>query len=228
MKGVKFASTALGLIIGVLAAVPANAWDRGTPQVFAHLPQRVEGLAVGPTTLPGGAAGSIFAASNGGTTPNLFVIPHAGCLLPGCTVTPIRITGGGAPGVSNNLLGVAFSGTNLLVVDSTNSQVLNVARDTGAASAFITLPDNAPAGATLNAITTDASGNIYVSDSTNGIIWRTPSTGGVATNWFQDPLLSPSTGGQPELTPNFGANGLAFTADGTRVLVANTAFRQII
>jgi DNA-binding beta-propeller fold protein YncE len=84
----------------------------------------------------------------------------------------------------------------------------------------------------LNAITTDSNANIYVSDSVNGIIWRTGPLGGVATAWLTDPLLSPSTGGQPPLTPNVGANGLAFSTNSetnvTTLLVANTAFRQII
>jgi hypothetical protein len=38
MKRVKFASTALGLVIGVLAAAPASAWERGTVNDFFTLP----------------------------------------------------------------------------------------------------------------------------------------------------------------------------------------------
>ena len=181
MKAVKLASAALGLIIGVLAAVPANAWDRGSAEVYAYLPggQRVEGLAVGPTTLPMGDQGKIYAASNGGTTPNLFVIPSTGC--PMCTIQTLRITGGGAPGVSNNLLGVEFTPENppkLLVIDSGNAQVLNVDRTNGAASVFMTIPAANRPNATLNAMTF-ANGNVYVSDSTNGAIWTMPlSTAG--------------------------------------------------
>jgi hypothetical protein len=251
MRGVKLASAALGLIIGVLAAGPANAWIRESPQVWAHLTDPVEGFAVGPSTLPGADAGSIFAASNGANSPTLFVVPPKGCLLPGCTtpsfpITPVCAddTPAGVFCVTNNLLGVAFSGTQLLVVDSgvrpnpnvvppiisRPGQVLAVpsSGNTRAATAFITLPAAQQPTAMLNAITFDTGGRIYVSDSANGIIWRTASLGGVATPWIQHPLLSPSTGGQPLLTPNVGANGLAFSADGTRLFVANTAFRQII
>jgi hypothetical protein len=88
----KLASAALGLIIGVLAAVPANAWDRGKAEVFADLPAPAEGLAVGPANLPGGEAGFVFAASNTDNNPGLFVIPPAGCggpHLPKCTAIPI-------------------------------------------------------------------------------------------------------------------------------------------
>src|SRR5262249_39769586 len=63
----------------------------------------------------------------------------------------------------------------------------------------------------------DASGNVYVSDSFGGIIWRTGPAGGAATKFAESPLL------QPNGVPPFGANGLAFNGAGTTLLVANTA-----
>jgi hypothetical protein len=226
MREVKFASAALGFIIGVLAAGPANAWERGEVHVFANLPDPVEGLAVGPTTLPSTDQGKIYAASNGVTPPNLFVIPTTGCHPDKCNPTA-TIKGNG---VTGNLLGMAFTPGDtpkLLVVDSGSSQVLSVDRATGSTSLFMSLPANSKA--MLNAITFDTT-SIYVSDSANGIIWTMllSSAPGVASQWIKDPLLSPSTGGQPALSPNVGANGLAFNADGTKLFVANTAFRNII
>jgi sugar lactone lactonase YvrE len=76
----------------------------------------------------------------------------------------------------------------------------------------------------LNALTFDKAGNVYVSDSFNGVIWTTGPTGGPPTAWSKDPLLGPGKG----LTPPFGANGVEFSRDGSVLYVANTAFHQII
>ena len=51
MTRCKIAAAALGLLVGVLGAVPANAWKRGDVNVLATLPAAtgsVEGLTVGP------------------------------------------------------------------------------------------------------------------------------------------------------------------------------------
>src|SRR5947209_8311180 len=80
-------------------------------------------------------------------------------------------------------------------------RVLRVDPATGTASVFMTIPDS---GAGLNALTFDSSGNVYVSDSFLGKIWKTGAGGGVATAWVTHPLLA-TTG-----VPPFGANGLAF------------------
>jgi len=74
----------------------------------------------------------------------------------------------------------------------------------------------------LNALTFDKAGNVYISDSFQGIIWRTGPTGGAATVWAQDPLLT--TIG----VPPFGANGIEFNNERTILYVANTGNDQII
>ena len=55
MTGYKIGAAALGLVIAVLAAAPAGAWQRGDVDVLAVLPDvtpgvqsSVEGLTVGP------------------------------------------------------------------------------------------------------------------------------------------------------------------------------------
>jgi hypothetical protein len=110
MKGVKLASAALGLIIGVLAAVPANAWERRHAEVYAYLTEPAEGLAVA-------SDGKIFAAST--SAPNPFVIPATGC--PGCTVEKLAITCAACDTAGipiGQLLGVGLTGGGrLLIVD---------------------------------------------------------------------------------------------------------------
>ncbi len=60
----------------------------------------------------------------------------------------------------------------------------------------------------LNALTFDSAGNVYVSDSFQGIIWKTGPGGGAGTMWASSPLLT-TTG-----VPGFGANGQAPLEEG--------------
>jgi sugar lactone lactonase YvrE len=123
---------------------------------------------------------------------------------------------------SPHTLGLGFNPVNgfLLVLDFGAGKVLHVDPVTGTSSVFI-----APiANSGLNALTFDKQGNVYISDSFNGVIWKTGPLGGAPTAWSSDPLLQPGTG----LTPPFGANGVEFNNAGTVLFVANTATHQII
>jgi sugar lactone lactonase YvrE len=126
-------------------------------------------------------------------------------------------------GSSGHMLGLGFNPVNgfLLVIDFGAGTVLHVNPVTGASTVFMgPIP-----GSGLNALTFDSSGNVYVSDSFNGKIWKTGPGGGPATAWSSDPLLGNGGG---TLTPPFGANGIEFNNAGTIMFVANTAFHQII
>jgi sugar lactone lactonase YvrE len=122
------------------------------------------------------------------------------------------------PGTTNALLVIDFGAHQVLAVNPTN----------GNASQCITLPQTSQAAAGLNALTFDAAGNIYVSDSFQGIIWRfSPKEShkacGEATAWVTDPLLLPNDG-----VPGFGANGIEFNKAGDAMFVANTAMDWIV
>jgi len=78
-----------------------------------------------------------------------------------------------------------------------------------------------------NALTFDKAGNLYVSDSFQGAIFRivnpdacAPSC--VAQTWIHDPLLA--TAGFPP----FGANGLVFNADESALFIANTGDDRVL
>jgi len=207
-------------LIGVLSAAPASAWDRGDVDVLAVLPDvtpgvpsSVEGLTVGPddniyvTSFGFNAKGAIASGNS-----VLFVIKPNGNLV---RKVPIANS-------SPHTLGLAFNPVNgyLLVLDFGAGKVLHVNPVTGASTDFTPVVP----GSGLNALTFDKYGNVYISDSFNGVIWKTGPGGGSPTAWNSDPLLQPGTG----LTPPFGANGVEFNNAGTILFVANTATHQII
>jgi sugar lactone lactonase YvrE len=210
----------MGIAFGLLAGASAPAWDRGDVDVLAVLPDvgpgqpsSVEGLTVGPD-------GNIYVPSFGFNTSGalsgnaaLFVIRPDGTLVRKVTIA----------NSSPHMLGLRFNPVNgfLLVLDFGAANVLHVDPATGASSVFMT---PTVGGAGLNALTFDKLGNAYISDSFNGIIWKTGPMGGTPTIWSNNPLLGPGTG----LTPPFGANGVEFNNAGTMLYVANTAFHQII
>jgi sugar lactone lactonase YvrE len=72
-----------------------------------------------------------------------------------------------------------------------------------------------------NAIAADTDGNLYVSDSFGGNIWKIAADG-TKTVWKHDPLLT-TTG-----FPPFGANGLAFDRNRSNLYVANTGDDRIL
>jgi sugar lactone lactonase YvrE len=197
----------------------AGAWNRHRARTFATLPEgtpAAEGLEV---DADGNAYVTTFGFTPSGPVQGpgqLLVFNRAGRL-----VRQVPIAGSSA-----NLLGLAFHPQTgaLLVVDFGAAQVLAVHPETGASSVFMTLPPlPRPAlGASLNDVTFDRAGNVYVSDSFQGVVWRTTRDGGVATVWVDDPLLR-TTG-----VPPFGANGLRFDGRESALFVANTGNDTVV
>jgi sugar lactone lactonase YvrE len=211
--------THVRLLVAVLLLVAASpltaaGWDRGDVETFAVLPAGTahpEGIAVDH-------AGNIWVANFDVTKSSgpgdVLAFTPSGKLLRHLKPT----------GSSNLLLGLDFHPLThaFLVIDFGNKKVIQVDSLTGAAIDFATLSPDDATNAGLNALTFDVAGNVYVSDSFQGKIWRTGPAGGVMTAWASDARLT-TTG-----VPPFGANGLAFNRAGTTLFVANTGNDSIV
>jgi len=199
-----FVRTSLALALG-LAAQTSLAWDRGDFKTFALLPAG----SANPEALAVDNRGAIYASTFGG---EIHQFSQRGQLLRSIKVTPS----------SGALLDLAFHPMTgaLLVVDFGGHQILDVDPVTGAATVFSTIPGGAAAGP--NALTFDAQGHVFVSDSFQGVIWRIDAHGGSPQPWLTEALLMPSG------YPPFGANGLGFNKAQSLMYVANTANDTII
>jgi SMP-30/Gluconolactonase/LRE-like region len=193
-----------------LNAPDAGAWNRGAVQHFATLPKGAanpEGITVGP-------GGEVYATGFAPTAPSgpgkVYVFDEEGRL------SRVLEVAGSSPA----LLGLAFHPQTgaLLVLDFGAGNVLDVDPYSGASSVFSAIGS----GTGLNALAFDHAGNVYVSDSFKGVIWKIAPTGGVAEPWASDALLT--TSGYPP----FGANGLGFNHDESALFVANTGNDTIV
>ncbi len=202
-----------------LSCGSAQAWDRGNVQTFAVLPDYAPGVPESAEGLDVGLDGNIYVPSGGfnasGFVPGpakLWVFNPDGQLIRTTVLT----------GTVPPVLGIAFNPANGLgfVADLGNGSVFTWNSVTNVTKLVQTLPGSAGP----NAITFDAAGNAYISDSFQGIIWKTDAVGNNLTQWAKHPLLAPA----PGLNPPFGANGIEFNNERTLMFVANTANHTLI
>ncbi|HZZ94697.1 MAG TPA: SMP-30/gluconolactonase/LRE family protein [Usitatibacter sp.] len=236
MKRFWFACLAAGTLLGAasLARADSSGPVRVETEPFVTLPDGVrhpEGLASDPAT------GAVYVATFdfGPNTNKLLRYSRNGQLEASKDF-------GATP-----LLGLDFAGGKLYILNMGASRVQRIAAAftastpvedvaqipvlatgagtrTGGVSATITY---GPASPAPNAMVFDRSGNLYVSDSWQGAIFRIANATAcampcAATTFKQDALLA--TAGFPP----FGANGLAFNADETVMYVANTGDDRVL
>ena len=211
-------SRAAVLLLTSLLLCPLNAaaFDRGEVEKFATLPPgfgNPEGIATD-------AHGNVYVTTfvpTGAPPGQLFVFGRNGHLHRQVSIQDS----------SNFLLGLDFRPDtgDLLVIDFGKARVLSVNPFSGENSIFANIPVDSVLGAGPNALTFDKQGNVYISDSSQGIIWRTALSGVTPKTpvaWVNSPFFRTSG------VPPFGANGLAFNKDGSALFVANTGDDRII
>jgi len=196
-----------GVLAG-LAAPPAAAWDRGEFENFATIPaftpsgpgaacpkgeesctSDIEGVTVGPD-------GTVYTPSFGFNSDGalagwseLFIFAPDGSLM---RHFPVK-------GSSPHLIGLVYqnSSKSVLIADLGLGKVWKVDPESETTTLFMTAPTVTTAPG-LNALTIDEKGNVYVSDSLQGAIWKTDSAGGTPTAWYppfnsgQNDLLLPT------------------------------------
>jgi hypothetical protein len=203
----------LALVVVALTmalAIPAQAKHGGVSR-FAALPEgpgNPEGIAAD-------AAGNIYVAT--------FEFPPS----------PNRIYVYGSNGrlkVTRNItyspLGMIVTGGALWVTDFGNGDAVKYTLPLTAASpeaARIDVCGGAGAGCALNAFAVDASGDLYVSDSFGGRIFKIDLPSGAVTPWYFNEFLQPGS----HAFPPFGANGLTFNASFSALFIANTGDDRI-
>jgi sugar lactone lactonase YvrE len=194
-----------------LVHTPARGWDRGVVTEFATLPSgsaHPEGITVD-------SKGNFYVVTWDVERPGK--LGHLIVFAPdGTFQRRVEVEG------SQNRLGdLSFQEETgkLLIVDCGGKQVLKVDPTTGASSVFISIPGEK---ACPNGMTFDKKGNIYLTDSSQGIVWRAGPTGGTPIAWVETDLLR-SNG-----VPPIGANGLAFDRGETALFVGNTGDDKII
>jgi len=225
MKNVKlmalFTSLAMLVCVFSLLRLPADAWDRSQATTFATLPQG----SAHPEGITTDSKGNFYVVTWDYERPGK--LGHLIVFAPdGRFQRRVEIAGS-----SNRLGDISFQPEtgNLLVVDYGGKQVLKVDPLTGASSVFISVPGEKPeppaprsAWVAPNGMTFDKKGNIYLTDSFQGTVWRAGPTGGVPTAWVKSDLLISHT---PHI---LGANGLAFDRKETALFVGNTGDRTIV
>ena len=112
------------------------------------------------------------------------------------------------------MLGFVVAGDGTLYVAIIGANVLSMngvwqVDAQGHASLAMAIPSTAPWASIPNALTFDERGNLYVTDSATGSVWRM-GTDGIVDMWVQDSLLEPLA--------FFGANGISYRDNSLWVL----------
>lgn len=182
------------------AVSPANAWDRGQTQTFAVLPNlpgnapvAIEGLTVSPDGTVYTPTFGINATGAVAAPPHLFSFRPDGSLLYNVALVNPAASPAPQPGIT--LLGLVYqaSSKTLLICDLGQGIVWQADPKTGKSSVFMNTGLGSASG--LNALTFDRAGNVYVSDSFQGVIWMTAWRGADEVRRLADPVAGGGFGG---------------------------------
>jgi DNA-binding beta-propeller fold protein YncE len=227
----------------ILIPLQAAAWDRGDVALFATLPEGVrfpEGITANP------ANGDIFVGTFDTGAPNwLLRFDRQGGLvaLRDMGATPLLGLAFHRHGNKDHVYIAAvgdFSGTGSRIqriaanLQGPTEDVAQIPSIGAPGPRTVANPDGSSdtitfgSGARVpNALTFDRAGNLYVSDSFQGAIFRianarTCAPACTVTTLAHDPLLATAA------FPPFGANGIAFNENESALFIANTGDDRIL
>jgi sugar lactone lactonase YvrE len=207
-------------------ATPAIARDRFDTKVLAHVPP--PGYPALSLVDPADRtiyAGTFTSASGSDTGPSkVFAFAPDGQLKHEFTIT------GQTAGAANGVQVAAIDAKRrLYLLDQHPARVLTLNPKTGKQFTYATFKDVPPclpgASGDCSATTMDnepepdyaawgTDGSLYVTDYTQGLIWRVPPGGGAAKIWLTDPLLDGS---------QFGPAGIVLRPDHKSLLISTSA-----
>jgi sugar lactone lactonase YvrE len=219
------AGTALAIFLLAAIPAPAQAREKLDIRVFAKIgpPGQPEPVAVGPD-------GRVYVGTNqlghgdADAPSRIFAFSQSGKLV------RQYVLRGQPLNEDHGIQGLAFDRDGLLYVldRSADPRVVVLDPATGSQRRYSSFRDVAPctspAGGDCSQTQLDnppgpdygtfsRSGDLYVTDIDQALIWKVPRGGGRAKVWFSDPRLESV----------FGPNGIQFMADGRTILFANTA-----
>jgi hypothetical protein len=217
LKFVRLASRILNARLALLAAlallIPVAVADAAVDievvvdydPAAGELPEGVAVNKRGDVFVSLGPLGEIRKIGRDGSESTLATIPLPAGAFPGVIGLAID-----APG---NVYAAVSTG------DAATTGVYKIARD----GSFSRLPGTG-AIAFPNGVTLDKRGNLYVTDTTAGAVWRVPARGGPAEIWFQSSLLE----GDESFGFGFpiGANGIAYRHNA--VVVGNSEGARLL
>lgn len=207
-----------GMALSVMLGLPTGGAPVGVIMNFGpNLQQSVGGVCRQPEGLAADPRGNLYVASNSDSATTVGYI----CVInPSGQITDIiPVPAGAVPVVG--LLGELWEHGQLYVLDQADDvaphgRLLRIDPVTHAVTTVAT-------GFTFpNCVVEDRQGNLYISDSFEGRVYRlTP--GGVPTVWAADPSLISANPAQP-----VGANDMAFDRGGRYLYIDNTGNRQVL
>jgi sugar lactone lactonase YvrE len=202
------------------AAVDLDDLPVGTVQNFGpNLQTIAAGVCRQPEGLINDPEGNLYAASNSDSATTfgyVCVINRAGSLV---DIIPVPAAPGAA---AVGLLGELWENGSLYVLDQADNiqphgRILKINPRTHQVTTV------ADGFAFPNGIAEDRHGNLYVTDSFLGTIFRLAKDDAKVTPWFSDPALISQNPNQP-----VGANDLAFDKDERFLYVDNAGNRQVL
>jgi sugar lactone lactonase YvrE len=214
----------LVLLFAVLAA-PAQARDKFDTKVLAHVPP--PGYPALSLVAPDRTiyVGTFTDAAGNNTAPSKVF-----AFLPGGQLKREYTIEGQTPGSVHGVQVAAIDAKGrLYLLDQHPARVVRLDPATGKQTTYGTFKDVSPclpgASGDCSATTMDnepepdyaawgTDGSLYVTDYTQGLIWRVPPSGGAAKIWLTDPLLDGS---------QFGPAGIVLMPDHKTLMISTSA-----